>query len=192
MRHRLVRRVSATIAVLLVSTMVVRLNWSRLTVPLAITRSRPIAVTTVAVAQPASIAPIDELEHAVLELTNRERLNARLPPLARDAALSAAARAHSADMLRRDFFDHVNPDRQTPADRVRHASGSPARAMGENIWMWSGAITPPLRTLADRSVGDWMASAPHRANVLNPRDTRIGVGAEISPTNVRLTVVFSE
>ena len=146
--------------------------------------------TTVVLMRPA-VAPMDELEQEVLELTNHERLGARLPPLERDAVLSGAARGHSADMLRRHFFDHVNPDRQTPADRVRRA-GLPARAMGENIWMWSGTTAPPLRTLADRSIADWMASAPHRTNVLNPRYTRIGVGAGISPTDARLTVVFSE
>ena len=141
---------------------------------------------------PAASTQIDELEREVLELTNHQRMGARLPPLERDTALSAAARAHSADMLRRHFFDHLNPDRQTPAERVKRASGAPTRAIGENIWMWSGTVAPPLRTLADRAVGDWMASAPHRSNVLNPRYTRIGVGAETSATNVRLTVVFSE
>ena len=49
-------------------------------------------------------------------------------PLAFDPALTAAARAHSADMAARAFFDHVNPDMLSPTMRAQlecHQLGAP-------------------------------------------------------------------
>ncbi len=142
--------------------------------------------------QTAQRDPIDELEQLVIERTNRSRIRLNTAPLERDAVLSTAARNHSEDMLRRNFFDHTNPDRQTPADRVERLSGLAVRAIGENIWMWSGTTVPPLSALADQAVADWMASAAHRANMLRPRYTRVGIGAAVTASNVRVTAVFRE
>lgn len=130
------------------------------------------------------------MEQLILDLTNDQRKRAALPPLDRDAVLSSAARSHSEDMLRRTFFGHVSPDRQTPADRVARASGLAAGAIGENIWMWSGTIRPPRRELVEQAVAEWMASPAHRENILRPGYTRVGAGAAADAYDVRLTEMF--
>ena len=143
-------------------------------------------------APPAAISLADELEQRLVGLTNAHRTRMGLRPLNREAGLSAAARRHSEDMLRRRFFAHVNPDGQTPADRVARIPGLVAGDVGENIWMWSGASRRPADALVAQAVAEWMASPPHRENILRPGYTRLGVGASADATEVRLTELFME
>ncbi|MEV5548500.1 CAP domain-containing protein [Streptomyces sp. NPDC052309] len=103
----------------------------------------------------------------VVGLTNRERTRAGLRPLAADPRLTAAAQAHSADMVARDFYSHTGPDGSRPWDRAA-AVGAPQRTIGENIACGQ-------RSPADVVEG-WMNSPGHRANILKPEFTHIGVG----------------
>ncbi|MGX1567278.1 CAP domain-containing protein [Streptomyces sp. NPDC055506] len=104
---------------------------------------------------------------AVTDLTNRERARAGLPPLAVDPLLTTAAQAHSADMVARAFYSHTAPDGSQPWDRAT-AAGSARRSIGENIACGQ-------RSPADVVEG-WMNSPGHRANILKPGFTHIGVG----------------
>jgi uncharacterized protein YkwD len=103
----------------------------------------------------------------VVGLTNRERARAGLPALSPDPLLAAAAQAHSADMAARDFYSHTAPDGGGPRDRAA-AAGSARRTIGENIACGQ-------RSAAD-VVRGWMNSPGHRANILEPDFTHIGVG----------------
>ncbi|MGI5441364.1 CAP domain-containing protein [Streptomyces shenzhenensis] len=103
----------------------------------------------------------------VVELTNRERGRARLAPLAVDPLLTAAAQAHSADMVARDFYSHTSPEGSQPWDRAA-AAGSRRRTIGENIACGQRS--------AAEVVEGWMNSPGHRANILKPDFTHIGVG----------------
>jgi uncharacterized protein YkwD len=109
-------------------------------------------------------------EERVVRLVNDERARAGVPPLRVDARLRKAARAHSADMARRNFCAHECPDGTTPTDRMRTA-GYP-RPGAENVA--KGQRTPHLVMHA------WMTSPGHRTNVLNPAFTTIGVGAQLA------------
>lgn len=104
---------------------------------------------------------------AVADLTNRERARAGLPPLAVDPLLTTAAQAHSADMVARAFYSHTAPDGSRPWDRAA-AAGSTRRSIGENIACGQ-------RSPADVVEG-WMNSPGHRANILKPGFTHIGIG----------------
>lgn len=104
---------------------------------------------------------------AVIDLTNRERARAGIPPLAADPLLTSAAQAHSADMVARAFYAHTAPDGSQPWDRAA-AAGSTRRAIGENIACGQ-------RSPADVVEG-WMNSPGHRANILKPGFTHIGIG----------------
>ncbi len=104
---------------------------------------------------------------AVVDLTNRERARAGLPPLAGDPLLTTAAQEHSADMVARAFYAHTAPDGSRPWDRAA-AAGSTRRTIGENIACGQ-------RSPADVVEG-WMNSPGHRANILNPGFTHIGIG----------------
>jgi uncharacterized protein YkwD len=104
-------------------------------------------------------------EQQVLALVNQERAAAGCGEVSADAGLAAVARAHSADMRDRGFFDHVNLDGLDPFARA-DAAGISARA--ENI----------ARGQADAAavMTGWMNSAGHRANILDCSLTRLGVG----------------
>ena len=65
---------------------------------------------TPAKTEPGDTALATLLEEKIWIFTNTERSLRGLPTLTTNATLAATARAHSADMLARDFFDHENPD----------------------------------------------------------------------------------
>ncbi|MEU3901573.1 CAP domain-containing protein [Streptomyces sp. NPDC045251] len=103
----------------------------------------------------------------VVDLTNRERVRAGLAALAADPRLTAAAQAHSTDMVARDFYSHTDPDGGKPWDRAA-AAGAARRTVGENIACGQ-------RSPADVVEG-WMNSPGHRANILKADFTHIGIG----------------
>ncbi|MFI1417387.1 CAP domain-containing protein [Streptomyces sp. NPDC020731] len=109
----------------------------------------------------------DRTAGEVIDLTNRERVRAGLPPLSHDPLLTAAAQAHSADMVARDFYSHTAPDGGRPWDRAA-AAGSALRTIGENIACGQHS--------AAEVVQGWMNSPGHRANILGAGFTHIGVG----------------
>lgn len=55
-----------------------------------------------------------------------------LPPLSFDEIVSSAAHAHVEDMVRRGFYDEVNPEGEAAADRL-HRAGYPAYFAGESL-----------------------------------------------------------
>lgn len=83
--------------------------------------------------------------------------------------LRAVARAHSEDMVARDFFSHVNPDGQDPFDRMASA-GITYTAAGENIA--SNNFSNPVVT----AVSGWMNSPGHLENILRESFTHTGMG----------------
>jgi uncharacterized protein YkwD len=106
-------------------------------------------------------------EYAVLLLVNEERAGHGLGPLRANGLLIQAAREHSQDMIDRDFFDHVNPDGLAPWDRAT-TLGYPTTFVGENI---AAEYASP-----QAAMDAWMNSPGHRANILDPNFTEIGVG----------------
>ncbi|WP_456600310.1 CAP domain-containing protein [Blastococcus sp. SYSU DS0616] len=130
--------------------------------------SRAPAPTAAAAAPPpgAASAPAARgAEGEVVALVNAQRSQAGCGPVAADAGLAAVARAHSAGMRDRGFFDHVDPDGLDPFDRADRA-GVSARA--ENI---ARGQADPAAVMAS-----WLNSPGHRANILNCGLTRLGVG----------------
>ncbi|MCP9993813.1 CAP domain-containing protein [Streptomyces albogriseolus] len=118
-------------------------------------------------ARPLTPEGLDRTVAEVVELTNRERTRAGLRPLSRDPLLATAAQAHSADMVARDFYAHTAPDGSKPWDRAA-AAGSRCRTVGENIACGQRSAAEVVR--------GWMNSPGHRANILKPEFTHIGVG----------------
>lgn len=126
----------------------------------------------------------------MFDLTNKQRLFGRIRPLVEVKELSQAARRHSEDMLRRRFFAHTNPDRKTPADRVKAALNREVSASAENLWMRTGAVTSAEK-LVEEAVAQLMDSRPHRSNILNDRYTHLGVGVAVTRSEVRVTQLFA-
>ncbi len=115
-----------------------------------------------------------ELQYArrVVDLVNQERTSRGIDPVAEDADAAEAAYGHAVDMDVRVFFDHVNPSGEDPGDRLSRA-GMFWTTWGENIAR--GQATP------EDVMADWMASAGHRDNILDPAFTRLGVGVHQGP-----------
>ncbi|GGS19684.1 hypothetical protein GCM10010252_68900 [Streptomyces aureoverticillatus] len=118
-------------------------------------------------AEPFSQQGLARTTADVLTLTNSHRAAAGLRPLAPDPRLSAAAQAHSADMVARAFYSHTAPDGSEPWHRAA-AAGSAHRTVGENIACGQRS--------AAEVVQGWMDSPGHRANILKPAFTHLGVG----------------
>ena len=117
------------------------------------------------VRQPASL---DDMLQRVVDLTNQERAKQGLPPLTVDPSLCSSAQAHSQDMASKNYFSHTGSDGSDVGQRIAAAGYSPIYAYGENIA--AGQSTP------EEVVNAWMNSEGHRANILSPYYTHIGVG----------------
>jgi len=115
-------------------------------------------------------------ETQMLSLLNEERTRRGLGTLARDAAIDGVAREHAADMLRRGYFAHDTPEGDTPFARLR-AAGVRFSVAGENL-----ALAPTV-TLAHQGL---MESPGHRANILRPEYTRVGIGAAVADGRGRM------
>ncbi|MGW0824500.1 CAP domain-containing protein [Streptomyces sp. NPDC002845] len=118
-------------------------------------------------ARPFTPAGLERTAAEVIALTNAERAGAGLPPLAADPYLTTAAQAHSADMVARAFYSHTSPDGSEPWHRAA-AAGSTRRTIGENIACGQRSPAEVVR--------GWMDSPGHRANILKPDFTHIGIG----------------
>ncbi|MCZ2848437.1 CAP domain-containing protein [Modestobacter sp. VKM Ac-2978] len=115
---------------------------------------------------PAAPAAAPGPEGQVLALVNAERTSAGCAPVSADAGLAAVARAHSADMRDRGYFDHVTPEGLDPSARARAAGIGYARA--ENI----ASGQPDAAAV----MAAWMSSPGHRQNILNCQLRTLGVG----------------
>ena len=113
------------------------------------------------------IALPENLINRVVQLSNEFRAENGLSPLSLNSQLGMAAEGHSEDMALQDFFDHLAPDGSDVGDRILDVGYDYSRA-GENIG--AGYSTP------EAVVEGWINSPGHRANLLNPDFTEIGVG----------------
>jgi uncharacterized protein YkwD len=139
-------------------------------------------------ASPAAVAGVSlmPLEADLIGRLNAERANAGLPALAVDADLVTIARIRSSDMAARNYFSHTSPEGQT-AFTLLDQWGITYSWAGENL----ARNNYPLDQTVAVAVHDLMASPPHRANMLNPNYTRVGVGYAEDGSGMRYyTIVF--
>jgi uncharacterized protein YkwD len=119
---------------------------------------------------PAGVLPTQttakEAEARLLLLVNRDRATAGLPPLAIDARLAEAARAHSRDMADHEFVAHISPTTGSGAERVERIGLAPDLLL-ENVGRAYSA---------DDAESGFMASPGHRSNILDRRARFIGIG----------------
>jgi len=116
------------------------------------------------VAGAARADPLDARQ--IVALTNESRRRAGVAPVRVDDRLTAAAKAKLFDMLKRDYFAHRTPDGRQPWAFMQ-AAGYRFQAAAENL----AKGYDDERELQ----ASWMRSHGHRANILNPQFTEIGV-----------------
>lgn len=101
----------------------------------------------------------------LLRAVNQTRAAHGLRALRLDTHLVRAARSHSVSMLRGNYFAHGDFQGRMVAFHVR------GPAAGENLAWGNGSYGQPASIVAE-----WLASPEHRANLLRPGWTRIGIG----------------
>ncbi|NLL80316.1 MAG: CAP domain-containing protein [Clostridiales bacterium] len=101
----------------------------------------------------------------VVELVNKERAKNNLAPLTIDTSVTAAADTRAKEIVQ--SFSHTRPNGTSFSTALKE-HGVSYRGSGENI-AW-GQKTP------EEVVKTWMNSPGHRANILNSKYTKIGVG----------------
>lgn len=125
-------------------------------------------------AQPTSVngnGNSNDDQAAVLDEINQFRAQNGLPPVRLSAQLNQAAQGYSEEMAQDGHFDHTSLDGTTFDQRIRGTGYQPGTAT-ENIA--KGQRTP------QEVVQSWINSPGHRANLLNPNITEIGVGKAVA------------
>lgn len=127
------------------------------------------------------LEPDAQAEAQMLAMVNEERAAIGLRPLTLDPRLVPVGRAHSEEMFRLRYFGHVSPVTGTPFDRIEAAGIRYSRA-GENL-AYAHSVAVAHRGL--------MESPGHRANILRPEFTRLGIGViSAGPYGRMFTQVF--
>lgn len=112
------------------------------------------------------IEGVSQEEQEMVQLINKERAAAGLQPLQIDSKLVEIARMKSQDMITKNYFDHTSLTYGDPFTMLKNNGVSYGYA-GENL-----AGNPSM----ENAHVDLMNSPGHRANILNPNYTHVGVG----------------
>ena len=102
-----------------------------------------------------------DMAREVLELVNQIRIDNNLNPLIWNDSLEMSAMVRATEII--NTFEHTRPDGSSWYTTIN----TTYRTAGENI-------AAGQRT-SQQVVDEWMASPGHRANILNPNYTEIGV-----------------
>lgn len=141
--------------------------WCNQAAPRDVTVSRPAGDDIV-------VRTEGEAERGLVDMLNRDRESHGLLPLQVDRQLAEVARNHSREMKATGVVAHVSPTTGSAADRVR-AAGIRSAAILENVARAYG--------VGEAHAG-LMNSPGHRANILSPIATHVGIavvfGDEVS------------
>ena len=141
-----------------------------------------ILVLWLLLAPPWPVVAVARMEaDTVLAAINRSRIQNGRRPLSLDPRLSAAAAAKLADMQKRAYFSHANPDGQYVWALVKQ-HGCAYRNVGENL----ASDFDDEQRLEEA----WMRSKGHRNNIL---DRHYGVaGIAVSGKPPLVVVLFAD
>lgn len=105
----------------------------------------------------------------IIKWTNAQREKYNLSPLEENPKLDSTAAIKAEDMFKNQYFAHESPNSVGVGDLARDM-GYESIIIGENLAMGNFKDDEAL-------VQAWMDSPGHRANILNPKYTEIGVAA---------------
>ena len=107
------------------------------------------------------------IQSEIVSLTNSERAQNNIGEVKENALLDKAAQAKADDMAAKGYFSHVGPDGKEPWAWM-DAAGYNYKYAGENL---------AVQFVDSKDLVDaWMKSPTHRANIVKPVYTEIGVG----------------
>jgi len=107
------------------------------------------------------------IQSEILALTNVERAQHNVEVLIQNEILNRSAQAKADDMAAKGYFSHNSPDGTQPWVWIEEA-GYEYQYAGENL---------AVRFVDSKDVVvAWMASPTHRANIVKPVYTQLGIG----------------
>ena len=121
------------------------------------------------------------MREAIQQQINHARASARVcgsqrmpatGPLSWHAGLFSAAARHSADMARRDYFEHRSPEGLQVGQRVAK-EGYAWRTVGENSAGGDSSVPAVMAS--------WMASDGHCRNIMDPAYAEVAVACVQQP-----------
>ncbi|HQD42359.1 MAG TPA: CAP domain-containing protein [Bacillota bacterium] len=127
-----------------------------------------------------NLSGLNAQEREMVEYVNQERAKAGRAQLQVDLDLARVARIKSQDMVDNGYFDHNSPTYGSPFEMMR-SFGISYRAAGENIAKNRSVIGAHTAL---------MNSEGHRANILNPNFTHMGIGIVENGGMVTVTQMF--
>lgn len=150
----------------------------------AATPTRPGNNSTAPAAGPDVLA----LARGMLALVNADRAANGLGPVEWDAVAAEAGQRHSEEMARFGYMSHWNMDGYGPEYRYSRAGGLDMAQ--ENVYrlvhQWEDGRGAPIddweKVVADAQDA-WMNSPGHRANILSPEHTHVGIGIAYNPAS---------
>ncbi len=121
----------------------------------------------------AALPDLPQTELAIVEMTNAFRREQKLAAVAVNPQLTAAARGYANYLAAKGQFSHTADGRQ-PSERAA-ASGYRYCEVAENLALNQDSRGLEARQLADKAMTGWINSPGHRANLVAPGVTEIGV-----------------
>jgi uncharacterized protein YkwD len=123
----------------------------------------------------AATTTLTKPERQLIALVNQARANKGLAALKVNFKLVRAARAHSSEMIAKDYFSHNSANGESVSKRViRYGytqTGCTQWMVGENIAYGVGSYGSPKTIMRA-----WMKSSAHRAIILTKSLREIGIG----------------
>lgn len=113
----------------------------------------------------ASVQPDTYSPQYLLKYLNKERASVGVPPLKLDDRLNASAQAKADDMVKNNYYDHVDKNGQ----RIR-ANIKGCDIASENL---TGAY------YGQNPIKRWNESPSHKATQLNPKNEIVGFGSVV-------------
>jgi uncharacterized protein YkwD len=123
---------------------------------------------------PAVLERLQPLDDGILREINAVRAEHGLRPVIISRDLDRAALSHSRSMLQAGYFAHETIDGLSFASRIKRfyaSSGFAFWSAGENL-LYNSATPSPAE-----AVEAWLASPPHRRNVLDPTWREVGIAS---------------
>jgi uncharacterized protein YkwD len=159
---------------MLVYLLAVLLAIGALGVPVLEPQQAEAALATVTTCDGGTIT-LNAEEKSVLELHNKARKKRGLKALCVHPILTQAARAHSKEMLDRDYTSHDSFNGETVKERLQRfgytSEGYSYYLYGENIAWGCGSYGAP-----ESMFKWWMHSTEHRSNILKKEFRDVGIG----------------
>lgn len=131
--------------------------------------------------EPAFVYNPQVLQWQMLTLINQDRQDHSLNPVEWDESAAQVGAAHAADMLANGYFSHWNTQGWGPDHRYSFAGGQ--HAVMENLHTFSytypdgrGAPVEDWEAVMGQAQEGLMNSPGHRANILDPAHTHVGIG----------------